>query len=113
MQPYDAELIVDKYGKESIVGVAPETIPNFVREIIEGYPVEKKCRIYGCKEAGDGIRQLCEEHDREIKLLNCGAKHCGNQAKGFLNVALTEEKEFRECMQLKMNDASEHEIKKD
>ena len=60
MKPYDAELIVEQYGMESIIGAAADTMPEFVREMDGGGPEEKKCKVFGRKEAGESNRQLCE-----------------------------------------------------
>ena len=90
MIPYDAELIVEQYGMESIIGAAANTIPEFVRDMDGGDPEEKKCKVFGRKEAGESNRQLCEEREKDPKSQNCGALYCGDQAKGFLNISLTD-----------------------
>ena len=82
---HDAERIVEQYGAESIV--AAGTIPEFVREMESREPVERMCRVFGCTEPGVGKRQLCGEHEKDVKTSNCEIPHCGEGAKGFLNIA--------------------------
>ena len=88
------------------------TVPNFVGLITSGDPAERKCRVFGCKGEGGVGRQLCEEHKYGGKAQNCSAQGCGKQAKGVLNVALTDYMEFKRCLQMKMNDKWEEKIEK-
>ena len=57
-----------------------------VKEVKEGTPSEKTCKVYGYRQEGKGPRSLCEIHEKTTAESSCEIPGCKLKARAFVNV---------------------------